>query len=134
VWVRVSRFQLPAGDREKVLEQFHYVVDAFGEQPGLRQVDVWVHPRSGAALTVTTWESEEAMKASEDQADSLRSHIAMEVLGWVDRVDEYEVVRSDVLPSPHGPPRPARGVEEALAHIHLRVTFATDDERALAFP
>jgi hypothetical protein len=55
-------------------------------------------------LTVTTWESEAATKASEDQVDSLRSHIATEVLGWVDSVDEYEVVRSDVFSSPDGPP------------------------------
>jgi hypothetical protein len=44
VWVRVSRFQLPAGDRENVLEQFNYVVDESASNP------VFVKSTSGYTL------------------------------------------------------------------------------------
>jgi hypothetical protein len=35
------------------------------------------------------------MKASEDTADHLRSEVALELLGWVERVDEYELIRTE---------------------------------------
>jgi hypothetical protein len=44
-------------------------------------------------MTITLWESEDAMRASEDEADRLRQDIALELIGWVQSVDEYELVR-----------------------------------------
>jgi heme-degrading monooxygenase HmoA len=95
MWARLTRFVLPALDPEKSIGQLHHVVDVFGAQPGLERVDVLFNRRNGDAVTITVWESEEAMKASEELADHLRSEVALEVLGWVDRVSEYELIRSD---------------------------------------
>ncbi|MGI8478625.1 MAG: hypothetical protein ACR2M2_02000 [Gaiellaceae bacterium] len=70
-------------------------MDAFLLQPGLSRIDVLVNPRSAAAVTISLWESEEAMKATDDDAEHLRSHIVLEVLGWIDRVSEYELMRTE---------------------------------------
>jgi quinol monooxygenase YgiN len=94
MWARVTTFIFPGDDVEEAVAQLDRAVDSFLGQPGLRRIDVLVNPRSGAALTVSLWDSEEAMKASEDEADYLRRDIALEVLGWVRDVSEYELVRT----------------------------------------
>jgi heme-degrading monooxygenase HmoA len=85
---------LPLEDPEKAVAQLNGAVDAFAGQPGLERVDVLLNRRSGAAMTITVWESEEAMRRSDDDADRLRGHLTLEALGWIDRVSEYELVRS----------------------------------------
>lgn len=98
MWARVSTFILPSEDVEKVIQEFDGVVDAFLGQPGLKGVEVFVNRKSAHAMTVTLWENEEAMKASEEDADRLRSHVTLELLGWIDRVDEYELIRTEQMP------------------------------------
>ena len=98
MWARVSTFALPADDVDKAIEQFNRVVDAFLGQPGLKGVDVFLNRSSARAFTVTLWESKEAMTASEETADRLRSEVAHEALGWIDRVDEYELIRTELRP------------------------------------
>jgi heme-degrading monooxygenase HmoA len=95
MWARVSRYQFPAAEVENVIEQFGAGADAISSQPGLKRVDVFVSRKSGAGMTISVWDSAEAMKASEDEADRLRQEIALELIGWVQSVEEYELVRSD---------------------------------------
>jgi len=95
MWARVSRYQFPEAEVERVIEQFNEAVDAFSGQPGLKRTDVLVNRRSGAGITVSVWESEESMNASAEAADRLRSDIALELLGWIEGVDQYELVRSE---------------------------------------
>jgi heme-degrading monooxygenase HmoA len=94
VWARVSTYAFPV-EADEVVRQFNQAVDAFVGQPGLVRVEVFVNPRNAAAMTITTWESEEAMAASEDDADRVRRHVALEVSGWIQRISEYELVRSE---------------------------------------
>jgi heme-degrading monooxygenase HmoA len=96
VWARVSTFALPVEDMENVVEQFHEVVDAFLGQPGLKGVDVFVNRKNARAFTVTLWESEGAMKASEEAAEHLRSQVALDLHGWIDSVHEYELIRTEL--------------------------------------
>jgi len=95
MWARVTTFVFPADDVDKAVEQLNHAVDAFLLQPGLSRIDVLVNPRSAAAVTISLWESEEAMKATDDDAEHLRSHIVLEVLGWIDLVSEYELMRTE---------------------------------------
>jgi hypothetical protein len=95
MWARVSRYQFPAAEVERVIEQLGAGVDAFSAQPGLKRVDVFVSRKSGAGMTISVWENVESMKASEDQAERLRQDVALELIGWVQSVDEYELVRSE---------------------------------------
>jgi heme-degrading monooxygenase HmoA len=99
MWARVSRYQFPATRAGEIVEHFNRAVDAFSEQPGLRRADVLVNRKSGAGITITVWESEESMRASEDDADRWRSGIALELAGWVQAIEEYELARSEPFPS-----------------------------------
>ena len=99
MWARVSRYQFPATRVEEVVDHFDEAVDAFATQPGLTRADVLVNRRSGAGITITVWESEDAMRGSEDDADRWRSGIALELAGWVQGIEEYELVRTEPSPS-----------------------------------
>ena len=97
MWARVTRYQFPAAEVERVIEQFGAGVEEIEKQPGLRRVDVLVSRKSGAGMTISVWESLEAMKASDEKAEELRQEIALELIGWIETVEEYELVRSDAL-------------------------------------
>jgi heme-degrading monooxygenase HmoA len=97
MWARVSRYQFPAAEVEKVVDQFNAALDRFSTQPGLKRADVYVSRKSGAGITITVWETAAAMKASEEEADRLREDIALELIGWIQSVEEYELVRSEAL-------------------------------------
>lgn len=92
--VRVTRFQFPAADVDKAVEQLNGALDRLSKK-GLERVDILVDPKTGSAITVAVWESEEALNASEDEADELRSELALELTGWVQGVERYDVVRSE---------------------------------------
>lgn len=96
MWARVSTYVFPV-EAEEVAAQFNEAVDAFvGQpQPGLRRLEVFINPLNAAAMTVSLWESEAEMKASDEEADSLRRFVTLEKSGWIQRVDEYELVRSE---------------------------------------
>ncbi len=93
MWARVSRYQFPAAEIDRVVEALNAAMASFSAQPGLERADVLVSRKSGAGITITVWESVEAMKASEEEANRLREDVALELIGWVQSVEEYEVVR-----------------------------------------
>lgn len=97
MWARVSRYQFPAAEVDKVIDQFDAALDTFSTQSGLKRADVYVSRKSGAGVTITIWETAAAMEASEEEADRLREDIALELIGWVQSVEEYEVVRSETF-------------------------------------
>jgi hypothetical protein len=48
-------------------------------------------------MTVSHWASKEAMDASAEYAEHLREDVVLEVIGWTQRVNEYELVRTEEL-------------------------------------
>jgi heme-degrading monooxygenase HmoA len=102
MWVRASSYALPVTDLDRAIEKFNQGVDAFLQQPGLRRIEVFVNRDNGAAMTVTHWASKEAMNASAEYAEHLREDVVLEVIGWTQRVNEYELVRTEELQDKHG--------------------------------
>ena len=94
MWARVSRYQFPPLEVESVIEYFDAALAVFSTQPGLKRADVYVNRDSGAGITITVWESRDAMKASEEAADQVRDEIALQLTGWIQDVEEYELARS----------------------------------------
>ena len=92
--VRVTRFQFPAADVEKAVEQLNGALDRLSKE-GLERIDILVNPKTGAAVTVGIWETEDAMKASEEEAEQIRSELALELIGWIQEVEQYDLVRSE---------------------------------------
>ncbi len=91
----MTTYQFPVEDVERAIEHFDAAVTAFAGQPGLERADFYVNRRTGAGIALTLWRSHDDMKASEDEADRLRGEIAVEVAGWIQSVEEYELVRSE---------------------------------------
>jgi hypothetical protein len=92
--VRVTKFQFPATDVEKAVEQLNGALDGLSKE-GLERVDILVNPRTGGAITVAVWKTEDALKASEEEAEQIRSELALELTGWIQEVERYDVVRSE---------------------------------------
>jgi heme-degrading monooxygenase HmoA len=95
VYARVSTYQGPPDQIDAgVRYAQENILPKVGEIDGFEGVYFLVDRQSGKALSITLWESEEAMRASEEEANRLRSESAeaggQDVMG----VDRYEVAVS----------------------------------------
>ena len=96
MWVRMSTFQGSPGQSDDEVEQ---QVRILSEKiiPTARQMDGYqgvlsVGDRStGKSMALTFWESEEAMRASEEAADKLRQQAADDVQEEIAGVERFEV-------------------------------------------
>lgn len=96
MWVRVSTFQ---GSSEQSDEETEQQIMILRENilPTARQMDGYKGVLSlgdrttGKSISLTFWESEEAMRASEEAADMLRQHAADEVKEEIAGVERFEV-------------------------------------------
>jgi heme-degrading monooxygenase HmoA len=97
VFARVSTYQ---GDPGQIDEGLDFARENI--LPRVQQVDgcegiyYFVDRQSGKALSITLWESEEAMRASEEEADRLRGESAEAADATVEGVERYEVAISSV--------------------------------------
>lgn len=96
MWVRMSTFQ---GSTEQSDDQIEQQIKTLRENiiPTARQMGGYkgvlsVGDRStGKSITLTFWESEAAMRASEEAADKLRQQAADEVQEEIAGVERFEV-------------------------------------------
>ena len=92
MFARVTTYR---GDPGQIDEGLNYARESI--LPRVQQLDGFegvyylVDRESGKALTITLWESEEAMRASEEEADRLRSLSAESASATVQDVERYEV-------------------------------------------
>ena len=68
------------------------VLPAAQQMAGFQGMYAMVDRQSGTALSFTFWESEEAMRASEEGANRLRSEAAARGSAEVVAVEHYEVI------------------------------------------
>jgi heme-degrading monooxygenase HmoA len=64
---------------------------AFQEDEGFKGVLALADRQSGKTLTITFWESEETMRATEEEANRLRSELAQAGGETIAGVERYEV-------------------------------------------
>jgi heme-degrading monooxygenase HmoA len=93
---RVSTYQgQPNLTQEQIDEAERY--DRENILPAARQIDGFkggiglLDRQSGKALSITLWESEQAMLASEEEANRLRQESAEAASETVENVERYEV-------------------------------------------
>ena len=93
VHARVSTLQGPA---EQVDEGIRYVRDTVmpraAQLDGYKGAYLLIDRQSGESVSVTLWESEEALRASEEAADRLRGDAAGNLGAEIASVKRYEVV------------------------------------------
>jgi heme-degrading monooxygenase HmoA len=96
MFARVVRFEgFSAGQVDEAVrvarEQF---IPAAQQSGGFEGMYVLADRESGTALSITLWESREALQVSEEQADSSRQDAARSGGGSVVGVERYEVLLS----------------------------------------
>lgn len=97
MYARASEFH---GPPEQLEEGIRYarsaVLSSIGQVPGFKGLIGLVDWENGKALTFTLWESETAMRASEDEAARLRSSVAEQIGERVAGVERFDVAVFDV--------------------------------------
>ena len=89
MWARVSSYEFGGDSVEEGLRNFEQALtDDDFQMDGMRDAYLLIDREQGTALTITLWESEEAMRASEASADQVRRAAAGDAIRNVDR---YEV-------------------------------------------
>lgn len=85
---RVSTYQFAPDAVDRAIEQFE---QAMGELDEMKEGVVLVDRASGKGMTITYWESEEALTSSRQAADRVRGAAARAASGSIQSVEEYEV-------------------------------------------
>jgi heme-degrading monooxygenase HmoA len=92
VFARVSTFTGTSDEIDEAIRHVRENVVPRTEQlDGFKGAYFLIDRENGKSLAVTLWESEEAMSASEDAANSLRSEIAESLGTQMIGVERYEV-------------------------------------------
>jgi heme-degrading monooxygenase HmoA len=96
MFARVSRFQGTPEDAAESASGIGEVVEKAEALAGFAGMIYLIDRSSGRTMAVTLWESEEAMRASEEAADRIRADEAQKSGASVVAVERYEVVTADV--------------------------------------
>ncbi len=98
---RVTRLE---GSPEQLNQGTEYVRDtilpAARQLEGFRGIINLADATTGKGMTVTLWETEEAMRASEERADQMRDEAARALSATVAGVERYEVTIAEMTGSP----------------------------------
>ena len=101
MYARVSTFEGPAGTTEEQIQEGtrlirEQILPAAQQLEGFMGIISLADRQSGKELTVTLWESEEALRASEEAANRLRKEAAYALQARIQLVERYEVIVSEV--------------------------------------
>jgi heme-degrading monooxygenase HmoA len=89
MFARVSTYR--AADAEKLLEGFQSVTDQLEQMDGFSHAYFLVDRASDKALSITVWESEEALSTSVAKAEELRKQGTETGGGSIESVEHYEI-------------------------------------------
>jgi heme-degrading monooxygenase HmoA len=85
---RVSTYE---GDAEELVRAFDSVAGPLDEIDGFRKAYFLVDRSGGRAISITLWDSEEALEASVQRANELREEASSSAGASIASVDHYEV-------------------------------------------
>lgn len=88
MYARVSRYQ---GGTEQLLAGFRRTTEALEAQDGFARAYFLADAGGGRAMTITIWETGDALVASSAWADKAREHAAHESQATIESVESYEV-------------------------------------------
>lgn len=96
MWVRMSTLQGSPGQSDEEIEQQikilrENILPMVRQMKGYKGVLSVGDRSTGKAVSLTFWESEEAMRASEEAANKLRQQAADEVQEQITSVERFEV-------------------------------------------
>jgi heme-degrading monooxygenase HmoA len=85
---RVSSYE---GDVDRLIEGFQRQADLVRRLDGFARAYLFVDRSGGRAMTVTLWDSEEALAASASRAAQLREEARESAVATIGSVDSYEL-------------------------------------------
>ena len=88
MFARVSTYR---GDGDRLLQGFADVTEPLEAIDGFSHAYFMVDRESGKGMSITIWESEDALRASAAQADQLRSKGAAAGGAEIESVEHYEI-------------------------------------------
>ncbi len=96
MWVRMSTLQGATGQSDEEIEQQiailrNNIIPTARQMDGYQGVLTLGDRSTGKSVSLTFWESEEAMRASEEAADRLRQQAADETQEQIASVERFEV-------------------------------------------
>jgi heme-degrading monooxygenase HmoA len=92
VFARVSTYTGASDEIDEAIRQFREnVLPSVEQLDGFKGAYFLVDRQNGKSLTVALWESEEAMRTSEEAANSMRSEVADALGTQMVGVERYEV-------------------------------------------
>ena len=92
MFARVSTYTGTSDEIDEAIRQFREnVLPSVEQLDGFKGAYFLVDRQNGKSLTVALWESEEAMRTSEEAANSLRSEVADALGTQMVGVERYEV-------------------------------------------
>jgi heme-degrading monooxygenase HmoA len=89
---RVSTYE---GDPDKLVQGFDSVRTAFGEMDGFSKAYFLVDRSGGRAISITLWDSEDALNASVERANQMRDKATDQADASTQSVDHYEVALTE---------------------------------------
>ncbi|HEX9887889.1 MAG TPA: hypothetical protein VGA69_00300 [Nitriliruptorales bacterium] len=98
MWARISTYE---GAPEAIDPSTAYVRESILPKvrgiPGYRGIYAVADRTSGRTMSITLWDSEEALRASEADADRLRNESTEQADGSVVSVERFEVTLSELV-------------------------------------
>ena len=88
MFARVSTY---GGDGDRLLQGFAEVTGPLESMDGFARAYFMVNRESGKGISITVWESEEALNASAAKADELRARGAEAGGATIESVEHYEI-------------------------------------------
>ena len=89
MFARVSTYR--AADADKLLEGFRGVTQALEQIDGFSHAYFMVDRAGGKAMSITIWDTEDALTASVAKADELRKQGTETGGGSIESVEHYEI-------------------------------------------
>ena len=86
---RISRYR---GDAEQMRAGFDAASGELEQMDGFGQAFFLVNPDRSRAMSITLWETEEAMTASAERAHQMRTQATEPANATIESVESYEVV------------------------------------------
>ena len=89
MFARVSTYR--GADADRLLEGFQSVTEPLEQMDGFSHAYFLVDRDSGKGMSITVWESEQALSASAAKADELRKRGSETGGGSIESVEQYEI-------------------------------------------
>ena len=88
MWARVASYEIPVGEVDAGIRAFQKAMTSLRQMDGAAAAYLLLDRTSGKALTLTLWDSDEALAASEDTAERVRREAVGDAVRTVER---YEI-------------------------------------------